>query len=295
MPLVTRTSPRLAELLDLLSLERIEKTRFVGQSQDLGWGLVYGGQVVGQALSAASQTVPEDRFVHSLHSYFLRPGDASQPVTYIVERIRDGRSFTTRRVVAFQQEAPIFTLSCSFQVSEPGFSHQAEMPDAPPPETLLSTVDLAKGRLDEIPEALRPLVLADRPIEIRPVQPRNLIRPEIRPPRRLAWYRCRGALPDTPSVHQFLLAYASDFSFLTTALQPHGVSLVSPGMHVASLDHAVWFHQPFRLDTWLLHVIDSPSASGARGLVRGQFFTTDGRLVASTTQEGLIRRWPRTT
>ncbi len=281
----------LSELVELLALERIEQNLFRGQSQDLGWGNVFGGQVLGQALSAAEQTVDPSRSVHSFHSYFLRTGDASKPIVYDVDCIRDGSSFTTRRVVAIQSGRSIFTMAASFQKHEPGFEHQARMPDAPPPEGLASEAELAARAADRIPAMLRERALAERPIEVRPVAPQDPLDPDRRPPQRQMWYRAAGRLPDRPSVHQYLLAYASDFNFLGTAMQPHGVSWLSPGMQVASLDHAMWFHRPFRFDEWLLYVVDSPSASGARGLVRGQFFTREGVLVASTLQEGLIRRW----
>jgi len=281
----------LDELVNLLRLERIEENLFRGQSQDLGWGRVFGGQVLGQALSAAEQTVPADRTVHSMHGYFMRAGAADRPIVYDVDRIRDGRSFTTRRVVAIQGGRAIFSMSASFQVTEPGFEHQDPMPEAPPPERLKSELELARLVADRIPEKLRAQALADRPIEVRPATPYNPLKPRVAPPQRTLWYRATGALPDELSIHQYLLAYASDFNFLGTSMLPHGVSWLSPAMQVASLDHAMWFHRPFRFDDWLLYVIDSPSASGARGLVRGRFFDRAGNLVASAAQEGLIRRW----
>lgn len=281
----------LAELLTLLELERIEQNLFRGQSQDLGWGAIFGGQVLGQALSAATQTVPEQRPVHSLHAYFLRQGDAARPVVYDVDCIRDGRSFTTRRVVAIQNGRPIFNLAASFQRTEAGFEHQAEMPDVPGPDDLPSEVELARRLGDRIPAALRQRATAVRPIEIRPVDPRNPLEPDARPPVRHVWLRAADTLKVAPSVHRYLLAYASDFHFLTTAMQPHGVSWLTPGMQVASLDHAMWFHRGFDMDQWLLYAVESPSAFGARGLARGLFFTRDGTLVASTAQEGLMRRW----
>jgi len=280
----------LDELLELLRLERLEQNLFRGQSQDLGWGNVFGGQVLGQALSAAEQTVPEGRYAHSLHGYFLRVGDASKPIVYDVDCIRDGRSFTTRRVVAIQNGRAIFNLAASFQKQEEGFEHQATMPSVPEPDELMSELDLATKFADQIPEAFRKRALAERPIEVRPVQIVHPLKPQVGEPERHVWYRAAGAMPDAPSVHQYLLAYASDFNLLGSALHPHGVSWLSPGMQVASLDHAMYFHRPFRMDEWLLYAIDSPSASGARGLARGQFFTRDGVLVASTVQEGLIRQ-----
>jgi acyl-CoA thioesterase-2 len=279
----------LEELLTLLRLERIEERIFRGQSQDLGWGSVFGGQVLGQALSAAAQTVPSDRPVHSLHAYFLRQGDARRPIVYEVDPIRDGASFTTRRVVAVQGGHAIFSLACSFQVEEPGLEHAAGMPDVPGPEGLWNELDYAKRYEANIPEPLRAMALAERPIEIRPVQRFNLLDPKPAPARRQLWYRATGTLPDDPAVHRYLLAYASDFNFLVTAMLPHGVSWLTPGLQVASLDHAMWFHRPFRMDDWLLYDVESPSAGGARGLVFGRFYTRDGTLVASVTQEGLMR------
>ncbi len=281
--------PVLRQLLSLLELERIEVDIFRGQSQDLGWGAVFGGQVVGQALSAAAQTVPADRPVHSLHAYFLRQGDVRAPILYTVDRIRDGRSFTTRRVVAVQHGQAILSLSASFQLEEPGFDHHAPMPSVPGPDGLLSEGELAARLSERIPEPMRALVLAERPIEIRPVNPLNPLRPDRRPPVKHVWMRVPDPLPDAPALHRYLMAYASDFHLLLTALQPHGISWLTPGMQVASLDHAMWFHRPFRMDDWLLHTMESPSASGGRGLVRGQFFDAQGNLVASTCQEGLMR------
>ena len=279
----------LNELVDLLSLERIEENLFRGRSQDLGWGQVFGGQVLGQALSAAAQTAPPERPVHSLHAYFLRPGDVSRGIIYEVDRIRDGKSFTTRRVKAIQNGRAIFSLSASFQRQEQGFEHQDPMPEAPGPQGLASHLELMRQRADELPAALRTWALADRPIETRPVEPHDLLQPQPCPPTHLVWYRTTGALPDDPALHRYLLAYASDFHFLVTALQPHGASWLSRDMQVASLDHAMWFHRDFRLDDWLLYDIDSPTATGARGLSRGRFFRRDGTLVATTMQEGLIR------
>lgn len=283
------TTTVLAELLDLLALERIEQNLFRGRSQDLGWGTVFGGQVLGQALSAAMQTVPVERGVHSLHGYFLRPGKVDRPIVYTVDPIRDGRSFTTRRVVAIQDGAAIFNLAASFQIDEGGYEHQDTVPEAPAPEDLTSELELIRRHAHRLPPGVREQMTADRPIEIRPVDPYNPLNPKAKPPRRQVWYRTIAPLPDDRVVHRCLLAYASDFHFVTTAMQPHAVSYATPGMQVASLDHAMWFHRPFRLDDWLLYDVDSPSASGARGLVRGRFFTRDGVLVASTVQEGLMR------
>jgi len=279
----------LSELLDLLRLEPIERRIFRGRSQDLGWGTVFGGQVLGQALSAAAQTVDAKRPVHSLHAYFLRPGDARRPIVYEVDLLRDGSSFTTRRVVAVQGGESIFSLAASFQVEEGGLEHADSMPAVPGPDDLLSEFDLARRHADRIPEPLRTMALAERPIEIRPVQPYNLLDPKPAPARRQLWYRATGRLPEDPAVHRYLLAYASDFNFLVTAMVPHAVSWLTPGLQVASLDHAMWFHRPFRMDDWLLYDVDSPSAGGARGMVRGRFFTREGLLVATVAQEGLMR------
>lgn len=280
----------LQELVDLLALERIEENLFRGQSQDLGWGTVFGGQVLGQALSAAVQTVPPERLVHSMHGYFLRPGRVDRPIVYEVDRIRDGRSFATRRVVAIQKGRAIFNLAASFQIEEEGYDHQDEMPAAPAHSERLSELALARKFADKIPPPLRQRALAERPIEMRPVDPVNPMRPRPRPAAHQIWYRALRELPDDPALHRYLLAYASDFNFLSSAMRPHATSWLVPGMQVASVDHAMWFHRPFRMDQWLLHVVDSPSASGARGLVQGRFFTEEGVLVASTSQEGLIRR-----
>ncbi|MFK7928987.1 MAG: acyl-CoA thioesterase II [Myxococcota bacterium] len=286
--------PILRELVDLLALEPLEVNLFRGQSQDLGWGRVYGGQVLGQALSAASQTVPSERVVHSLHAYFLRPGDAQKPIVYEVDPIRDGRSFTTRRVKAIQGGKAIFNLAASFQIAEEGLSHQSEMPDVPGPDGLLNESQLAAQVADKIPAALKDRALAERPIEARLVVPYNILRPRPAPPQRAVWFRAAGPLPDDPALHRYLLAYASDSHFIGTAMMPHGVSWLSPNMQVASLDHAMWFHRPFRMDEWLLHVIESPSAAGARGLVRGLWYDQQGQLVASNAQEGLMRQWEDT-
>ncbi|MHC4392639.1 MAG: acyl-CoA thioesterase II [Planctomycetota bacterium] len=292
------TQDTLTELIRILTLERIEENIFRGQSQNLGWGRVFGGQVVGQALVAAEHTVPQGRFVHSLHSYFLRPGDAEKPIVYTVDPIRDGRSFATRRVVAMQDGRAIFNLSASYQVVEPGFDHQADvMPEVPGPEGLRSEQELGRAYLDKLPEsvlakvpaAMKERAVADRPIDVRPVAPIDPMRPEVREPRKQVWFRASGTLPDRPSLHQHLLAYASDFHLLGASMLPHGVTWLSRSLQVASLDHAMWFHRPARFDDWLLYDVDAPSAQGARGLAHGRWFTRDGVLVASTMQEGLIR------
>ncbi|MGE5257027.1 MAG: acyl-CoA thioesterase II [Hyphomicrobiales bacterium] len=284
----------LEELLNLLKLEQIEENIFRGQSQDLGFGSVYGGQVLGQALSAAYQTVPPERRAHSLHAYFLRPGDVRRPIVYNVDCIRDGKSFTTRRVVAVQKGRAIFNLSASFQIDEPGFEHQDPAPSVPGPESLASELELAKRIADQIPASIRQKILCRRPIEVRPVNPVNPFAPEKRGPVRYNWVKAIERLPDDPAVHQYLLAYASDYGLVVTSLYPHGQSFWQPEMQVASLDHAMWFHRPFRMDEWLLYAMHSSNACKARGLAFGKVFNRDGILVASVAQEGLIRYHGRT-
>ncbi|MFT5430010.1 MAG: acyl-CoA thioesterase-2 [Myxococcota bacterium] len=279
----------LQDLIEQLALERIEANLFRGQSQNLGWGAVFGGQVLGQALSAAAQTTPDDRFVHSMHAYFLRTGDPESPIVYDVDRIRDGRSFTTRRVVAIQAGRPIFNMSASFQIEEPGFEHQDTMPEVPPPEDVISEKDLATMVVAHLPEKLRKRATSERAIEIRPINPWNPLRPTPRAPTRAVWLKAAHKLPENPKLHAYLFSYASDFNLLGTSLMPHAVSWLTPGMQVASLDHAMWFHRRFRMDEWLLYVLDSESASGGRGLTRGRLFDRSGQLVASVAQEGLIR------
>ncbi|MGI9276622.1 MAG: acyl-CoA thioesterase II [Endozoicomonas sp.] len=283
-------SQLLQELLELLKLEQIEANIFRGPSQDLGFGRIFGGQVIGQALSAARQTVSNDRHVHSFHSYFLREGDANLPIVYDVDCIRDGGSFNTRRVVAIQKGKPIFNLSASFQIKEDGFDHQDDMPECRDPETLTCWQEQKEQFRELVPEKMRSKLLAESPIEIRLDEPENPLTPKRRAPVNKVWFKAAGKMPDNPGVHKYLLAYASDFNFLSTALYPHGVTFLDPRIQLASLDHAMWFHRPLRMDEWLLYYVDSPSASGARGLVRGQIFDLQGRLVASTVQEGLIRQ-----
>ncbi|MGX5913791.1 acyl-CoA thioesterase II [Aliidiomarina sp. Khilg15.8] len=280
----------LDDLLNLLELETIEEGLYRGQSQDLGFAALFGGQVMGQALSAAKETLPEDRGVHSFHSYFLRPGDAHKPIVYDVENIRDGKSFSTRRVQAIQYGKPIFYMTASFQGEEPGLEHQESMPDVPGPEGLISDLDVHREHAELIPEGLRSKFTSDKPILMRFVTQYNPFNPQVEEPKRYVWIKANGAMPDDHRIHKYLLAYASDFNFLPTALQPHGLSFAHPKMQMATIDHAMWFHRDFRMDDWLLYAIDSPSASNARGLVRGQVFNRAGKLVASTIQEGLIRQ-----
>lgn len=280
---------RLQELLRLLELEKIEEHIFRGRSQDLGFGNIFGGQVLGQALSAALQTVPPERRTHSAHGYFLRPGDPALPIVYTVDAIRDGTSFTTRRVIAIQKGRPIFSMAASFQVDEGGFDHQDQAPVVPGPEGLTSELDMARAHADRIPESIRAKLTCDRPIEIRPVDPVNPFAPEKKAPDKHSWFRAVGTLPDAPAIHQYLLAYASDFGLLGTSLYPHGHTFFERKMQVASIDHSIWFHRDVRVDDWLLYAMHSPSAGGGRGLNFGRIFSRDGRLVASVAQEGLIR------
>jgi acyl-CoA thioesterase-2 len=279
----------LKELLDLLRLEPLEADRFRGQSQDLGWGRVFGGQVIGQAMVAATNTI-EGRPVHSMHAYFLRPGDVEHPIDYVVERVRDGGSFSVRRVVAHQLGKPIFEMSASFQAPEEGFEHQFPMPDIAGPEGLTSELDLARAIRQSLPERMHELYLCDRPIEVRPIDPVNPYKPEAKPPYKYSWIRAVGEMPDDPTLHKCLLAYASDWGFVHTSTRPHGVTFMTQGMQTASLDHAMWFHRDFRMDQWLLYAQDSPSASHGRGFNRGNIYTADGTLVVSVCQEALIRK-----
>ncbi|MCE9870600.1 acyl-CoA thioesterase II [Hafnia alvei] len=283
-------SQALKNLLDLLDLEKIEEGIYRGQSEDLGLRQVFGGQVVGQALYAAKQTVPLERNIHSFHSYFLRPGDSSQPIIYDVENLRDGNSFSARRVKAVQHGKPIFYMTASFQTAEPGFEHQNVMPDVPAPESLKSESEIASSMAHLIPESVREKFICEKPLEMRPVSFHNPLMGKVEEPIRNVWFKANGEMPDDPRIHQYLLGYASDFNFLPTALQPHGKGFLEPGMQVATIDHSMWFHRPFRLDEWLLYAVESTSASGARGFVRGQFYNRAGELIASTVQEGVIRQ-----
>jgi len=280
----------LDELVDLLRLEQLDENLFRGRSEDPGWGQLYGGHVLGQALSAAQQTVDPARRVHSVHAYFLLTGDVTRPVIYDVDRIRDGGTFATRRVVARQKGRAIFHLSASFQALERGFEHQDEMPAVPPPEQVPTDEEALAPFAQRFPAPIRDRILAPRAFEMRPIEePDDPIAPQVRPPRRAVWLKGRGMVGDDPALNAALLAYVSDYLLIGTALLPHGVSWLTPGMQVASLDHAMWFHDDFRVDEWLLHTMESTRASRGRGLVRSQLFTADGRLVASSTQEGLIR------
>ncbi len=278
-------------LLSILDLEPLEHNLYRGLSPQVGWQRVFGGQVIGQALVAAARTV-EGRIAHSLHAYFMLPGDPSVPIIYEVDRIRDGRSFTTRRVVAIQHGQAIFSMSASFQAEEPGLDHQIKMPDVPMPEDLPAEMDIARLYLQGAPESVRRYWERERPIELRPVDLRHYQGREALEPVQNVWVRTTGPLPDDPEIHRCVLAYASDMTLLDTSMFAHGRSIFDPDLQAASLDHALWFHRPFRADEWLLYAEDSPSASGGRGFTRGSLFTRDGVLVASVAQEGLIRLRP---
>jgi acyl-CoA thioesterase-2 len=277
----------LEDLIRVMTLERLEDNLFRGQSRDIGSPQVYGGQVLGQALVAASATVV-GRMAHSLHAYFLRRGDFNSPIVYEVDRAWDGKHFATRRVVAIQHGQQIFNMSASFQVPENGLDHQAQMPIVPPPESLRDQDTLYREAAAVMPPEIMRVLERRRPFEFRPVQPPDFIRSEPKPPSKEVWFRAADPLPDDEALHRCLLAYASDFQLIDTALKPHALPLTTK-MVVASIDHAMWFHRSVRLDDWLLYVLDSPSASGARGFTRGSIFARDGRLLASVAQEGLIR------
>ena len=280
--------PVLADLVSLLKLERIEDNIFRGDSRDIGTMQVFGGQVLGQALSAAQHTV-EGRVAHSLHAYFLRRGDMHAPIVYEVDRSRDGGSFSNRRVVAIQHGRPILNLAASFHRAEKGLEHQADMPDVDGPDGLTDLTQVPPEQLEKIPVKMRRFVTKKRPFELRPVNPIDFDNTEPLPPRHEVWIRAVDRLPNDFTLHQNLLAYVSDFELLGTSTLPHGLSFKRDRMIMASLDHALWFHRDFRVDEWLLYAMDSPNASGARGFARGQVFTQTGELVASTSQEGLIR------
>jgi len=282
-------SSALQAVLEILDLEPLEVNLFRGRSPQSGWQRVFGGQVIGQALVASSRTV-EGRTPHSLHAYFLLPGDPKVPIIYEVDRIRDGKSFTTRRVIAIQHGQAIFSMSASYHTDEPGLSHQAQMPTVPPPESLPTESEARHRMLETMPEAVRRFYERDRPFELRPVEFTRYLGDKLEDGKFHIWMRTIGRLPDDPAIHQCVLAYASDMTLLDTALAPHGRSLFEPEFMGASLDHALWFHRPFRADDWLLYAQDSPILSGSRGFSRGLIFARDGTLVASVVQEGLVRQ-----
>lgn len=279
---------RLTDLLKLLELERLEINLFRGESRDIGAPQVFGGQVLGQALFAASATV-EKRIVHSLHAYFLRPGDFRAPIVYEVDRSLDGTSFSNRRVVAIQHGKQIFNMAASFQAPEYGLEHQFPMPEVPPPEQLPAPDAQLVQSLHEIPERAQRFFRQDRPFEFRPVRMQDYLHPVPMEPLKQMWFRAVDRPPDDETLQRCLLAYVSDYHLLDTSTMPHGVSFLRDTLRIASIDHAMWFHADVRVEDWLLYSIDSPSASGARGFNRGNIFRRDGKLVASTAQEGLIR------
>jgi acyl-CoA thioesterase-2 len=279
----------LADLLQQFQLERLEVNLFRGQSRDTGSPQVFGGQVLGQALKAAHDTIEDGRVVHSMHAYFLRRGDFTKPIVYSVDRSRDGGSFSARRVVAVQNGEQIFICSASFQEPEQGLEYQAALPPVPAPEELKPLTKPPQAEIDKLPEKLRRWLEIERPFEFRPVQPYNPLSPQACEPVRQIWMRATGKLPDDDTLHRCLLAYMSDYWLLDTSTMPHGASFLRGNLIMASIDHAIWFHRHARVDEWLLYSLDSPSSSGARGFARGSFYTRDGVLAASTAQEGLIR------
>jgi acyl-CoA thioesterase-2 len=278
----------LEDLIKVMTLERLEMNLFRGESRDIGSPQVFGGQVLGQALVAATATA-EDRAVHSLHAYFLRRGDFNSPIVYEVDRALDGNHFSSRRVVAIQHGRQIFNMSASFQLAESGVDHQSPIPEVPTPESLPDMESHYRSMTENLPAAARRMLEQKRPFEFRPVLPPDPLRREKSLPLKYIWFRTVDKLADDEALHRCLLAYVSDFHLLDTALKPHGISIISPKLMIASIDHAMWFHRSVRVDDWLLYAIDSPSASGARGFTRGSVFARDGRLVASAAQEGLIR------
>jgi acyl-CoA thioesterase-2 len=278
----------IGQLVRLLDVEQLDTDLYRGSRQPGGRGRVFGGQVIAQALQAAQRS-SDGKDAHSLHAYFMRPGDEDHPIIYRVVRDFDGRSFATRRVIAMQKGQPILNMAASFQAPEDGLHHQDTMPDVPAPETLPTEDELRRAHIDKVPERFRDFFLRARPIEIRPVTPRTWIASGPSDPVQHSWFRTAAALPDNPAMHRAVLAYASDMALLSTSLLPHGVHWMSNKLQGASLDHAVWLHEAFRADEWLLYTTDSPWSGHARGFNRGRIFTKDGRLVASTAQEGLMR------
>lgn len=276
-------------LIEILDLEKIEQNLYRGESPNVGWQRVFGGQVIGQALVSAQRTVEPERIVHSLHGYFMRPGDPSVPIVYEVDRIRDGKSFTTRRVVAIQHGRAIFSMSASFQVEEPGLEHYLPMPEVPPAESLPNEKQLADQYIDHASEGVRRYWQRERPIELRPINLEHYLSNQKLDPYQNIWFRATGPLPDDPAVQRAVLAYASDMTLLDTSLFAHGRAVFDPHLQVASLDHAMWFHRSVNMEEWHLYSQDSPNTSGARGFTRGSIYNLSGELVASVAQEGLIR------
>ncbi len=280
---------KISELIESMALEQIEEDIYRGYPHDIGALHVFGGQVLSQSLDAAMLTAPADRFAHSMHAYFILPGDLGKPIVYQVDRVRDGGSFSTRRVKAIQNGKDIFITAVSFQLDQPGLDHQTEIPDVVGPQELQSDQDLLQMYKDQLPASFKRFLLP-RPIEFRPVDPLNFILPEKQEPLRYVWIKAKGEVPPELTINQRLLAYASDYNLLTTAIQPHQHEVNFFQLQLASLDHAMWFHRPFTMNDWLLYAVDSPSASGSRGFTRGSLFQRDGTLVASVVQEGLMRR-----
>jgi acyl-CoA thioesterase-2 len=278
------------QLVELLDVETIDTDLYRGARQPGGVGRVFGGQVIAQALQAAQRSIDDGKVAHSLHAYFMRAGNEDYPIVYRVVRDFDGRSFANRRVIAMQQGKPILNMIASFQLPEDGLSHQFPMPDVPPPEALKSEGDLREEIQEHVPEKLRRFFLRARPIEIRPVAPREWFNPAPREPLQHSWFRVVAPLPDDPALHRAMLAYASDMTLLGTCMLPHGMTWMDGSVQTASLDHALWLHEPFRTDEWLLYTCDSPWSGHGRGHNRGRIYTGDGRLVASSAQEGLIRK-----
>ena len=280
----------LNDLLDKLRLEKLDVKLFRGEIQDFGSGTAFVGQVMAQAVSAANETVDSKFKVHSFHSYFLRDGEKDLPVIYEVEILRDGKSILSRGVKAIQNGVQIFHLTVSFKLAEKGYEHQDTMPNVPPPEELISEQEMSLIHIDMLPDHLRHKLVCGKPIEMRPVTLVDPVDPEIEAPKRFVWIKANGKMPNNLNMHSYVLAYASNLNFLVTALQPHGVSPFAEGMQVVTIDHSMWYHHDCRLDEWLLYVIKSLVASDGRALVTGKFFTRKGLLVASTIQEGLIRK-----
>ncbi len=284
-------SYRLADLIALLDLESIERNIFRGQSRDIGTPQVFGGQVLGQALAAASRTV-DSRTVHSLHAYFLKRGDVQAPIIYEVDRARDGGTFSNRRVIAIQHGEQIFNMTASFQVAESGLEHQLVMPQVPQPDSLKDLDVLAREFSGELPARMQRFLRWERPFLVRPVDPEQFLLRDTLAPVKQLWMKTAEGIPPDSFLHQALLAYMSDYELIGTVTLPHGLHATREGLQMASLDHAMWFHRPVRVDEWLLFALDSPAAAGGRGLARGSVFTEDGKLVATLAQEGLIRVRP---
>lgn len=286
----TKTLAPMEELIATLDIEKLEENLFRGVSPNAGWQRVFGGQVIAQALVAAQRTVEADRFAHSLHAYFMRPGDPSVPILYQVERLRDGSSFNTRQVVAVQHGKAIFTISVSFQVDEGGYEHQIAIPSVPQPEDLMGESEFKELFIQNAPESVRRYWARERPIEVRPTSLVHYLTREKLEPRQDIWVRTVGTVPDDRGTRTAVLAWLSDMTLLDASLYPHGISIFDPALQAASLDHAMWFHRPVTFDDWLLYTQDSPSASGSRGMTRGSIYSRSGTLIASVAQEGLIRK-----